>query len=94
MKFPALTAKGPVDSTVSAPWWFLVSSPIVPHVFQTPCKYWGLGSFGIYWLLCEERFGRGATVERLQELAVLEVQALQGELASSDQVRMHSVGVL
>jgi tRNA-(ms[2]io[6]A)-hydroxylase len=49
--------------------------------------------FGLYWLLCEERFGRGATVERLQELAAAEVAALTGDLAAADQVRMHSVGV-
>ena len=49
--------------------------------------------FGIYWLLCEERFGREATVERLQELAAVEVAALTGDLAAADQVRMHSVGV-
>ena len=49
--------------------------------------------FGLYWLLCEERFGREATVERLQELAVAEVAALTGDLAAADQVRMHSVGV-
>ena len=49
--------------------------------------------FGIYWLLCEERFGREATVERLQELAAAEVAALTGDLAAADQVRMHSVGV-
>jgi tRNA-(ms[2]io[6]A)-hydroxylase len=49
--------------------------------------------FGLYWLLCEERFGREATVERLQELAAAEVAALTGDLAAADQVRMHSVGV-
>ena len=49
--------------------------------------------FGLYWLLCEERFGREATVERLQQLAVAEVAALTGDLAAADQVRMHSVGV-
>ncbi len=50
--------------------------------------------FGLYWCLCEERFGREATVARLQELAAVEVQALSGTLAAPDQVRMHSVGVL
>jgi len=49
--------------------------------------------FGLYWVLCEERFGREATVARLQELAVAEVAALTGDLAAADQVRMHSVGV-
>ena len=49
--------------------------------------------FGLYWCLCEERFGREATVARLQELAALEVQALTGQLAQADAVRMHSVGV-
>ena len=52
-----------------------------------------LTHFGLYWVLCEERFGREATVARLQELAVAEVQALSGDLAAADQVRMHSVGV-
>ena len=49
--------------------------------------------FGLYWLLAEERFGRQVTVERLEELAAVEAQALHGELASPEQVRMHSVGV-
>ena len=49
--------------------------------------------FGIYWLLCEERFGRHATVARLKELAVVEVEALTGQLAEANAVRMHSVGV-
>ena len=49
--------------------------------------------FGLYWCLCEERFGREATVARLQELAALEVQALTGQLVQADAVRMHSVGV-
>ncbi|WP_438983188.1 tRNA-(ms[2]io[6]A)-hydroxylase [Vulcanococcus sp.] len=49
--------------------------------------------FGLYWCLCEERFGREATVARLQELAALEVQALTGKLVQADAVRMHSVGV-
>ena len=49
--------------------------------------------FGLYWLLCEERFGREVTVARLQELAVVEQAALSGELASPELVRMHSVGV-
>jgi tRNA-(ms[2]io[6]A)-hydroxylase len=49
--------------------------------------------FGLYWVLCEERFGREATVARLQELAAVEVQALSGTLATPELVRMHSVGV-
>jgi tRNA 2-(methylsulfanyl)-N6-isopentenyladenosine37 hydroxylase len=49
--------------------------------------------FGLYWLLCEERFGREATVARLKELAAVEVQALSGILAAPELVRMHSVGV-
>ena len=50
--------------------------------------------FGLYWCLCEERFGREATVARLQELAAVEVEALTGELPQPDAVRMHSPGVL
>ena len=49
--------------------------------------------FGLYWVLCEERFGREATVERLEALAAVEVQALTGILAKPEDVRMHSVGV-
>jgi tRNA-(ms[2]io[6]A)-hydroxylase len=49
--------------------------------------------FGLYWCLCEERFGREVTVARLEDLAAVEVQALTGELAQPDGVRMHSVGV-
>jgi len=49
--------------------------------------------FGLYWLLAEGRYGREATVARLEELAAVEVQALSGVLAGADGVRMHSVGV-
>jgi tRNA-(ms[2]io[6]A)-hydroxylase len=49
--------------------------------------------FGLYWLLCEQRDGREATVARLEELAAVEVGALSGELAQAADVRMHSVGV-
>ena len=50
--------------------------------------------FGLYWLLAEERYGRGHTVARLEELAAVEVQALTGDLANPEHVRMHSVGVI
>jgi tRNA-(ms[2]io[6]A)-hydroxylase len=49
--------------------------------------------FGLYWVLCEQRFGREATVARLEELAREEVVALTGELECAEAVRMHSVGV-
>ena len=49
--------------------------------------------FGLYWCLCEERFGREATVARLEQLAAVEAEALGGVLAKPDAVRMHSVGV-
>lgn len=49
--------------------------------------------FGLYWVLCEERFGRATTMARLEELAASETAALTGSLAAPDQVRMHSVGV-
>ena len=50
--------------------------------------------FGLYWVLCEQRFGREATTARLEQLAQAEVEALTGELAQADAVRMHSVGVV
>ena len=49
--------------------------------------------FALYWLLCEERYGRQATVARLQQLAGVELMALTGELACAEDVRMHSAGV-
>jgi tRNA-(ms[2]io[6]A)-hydroxylase len=49
--------------------------------------------FGLYWLLCEARYGRQITLARLQELAGVELDALTGDLASPEDVRMHSVGV-
>jgi tRNA-(ms[2]io[6]A)-hydroxylase len=49
--------------------------------------------FGLYWGLAEERFGRRATVERLEALAAVESQALQGPQPRADEVRMHSPGV-
>ena len=50
-------------------------------------------NFGLYWVLCEQRFGREVTVERLQELAAFEAQALSGSLELPELVRMHSVGI-
>jgi len=50
--------------------------------------------FGLYWVLAEERHGRAATVERLEELAALELQALGGAAPPADGLRMHSPGVL
>ena len=49
--------------------------------------------FGLYWMLCEERFGRDLTVARLEQLAAIEVEALSGVLDQPEAVRMHSVGV-
>jgi tRNA-(ms[2]io[6]A)-hydroxylase len=49
--------------------------------------------FGLYWLLCEERYGREVTMARLQELASVETLALTGVLKHPEDVRMHSVGV-
>jgi tRNA-(ms[2]io[6]A)-hydroxylase len=49
--------------------------------------------FGVYWVLAEARFSREATVARLEQLALAEVQALTGVLADPGLVRMHSVGV-
>lgn len=49
--------------------------------------------FGLYWVLCEQRFGREATTARLEQLAQAEVEALSGALAEPGLVRMHSVGV-
>ena len=49
--------------------------------------------FGLYWVLCEERFGRQATVKRLEQLALAEAQALSGDLSDPKRLRMHSVGI-
>jgi tRNA-(ms[2]io[6]A)-hydroxylase len=49
--------------------------------------------FGLYWLLAEGRFGREITAARLEQLAVVEAQALTGDLVDPGQIRMHSVGV-
>ena len=49
--------------------------------------------FGLYWVLCEERFGREVTNARLQELAALEADCLAGALPPADQLRMHSPGL-
>jgi tRNA-(ms[2]io[6]A)-hydroxylase len=50
--------------------------------------------FGAYWLLAEQRCGRTVTVQRLQQLALLEAEALAGEPAGAERVRMHSAGVV
>ncbi len=49
--------------------------------------------FGLYWVLAEERHGRAATVERLEQLAQLEWEALSGPAAAGEALRMHSPGV-
>ena len=49
--------------------------------------------FGLYWVLCEQRYSRELIVERLEVLARAEVKALEGELACPEDVRMHSCGV-
>ena len=50
--------------------------------------------FGLYWVLCEERYPRDVIVPRLEELAALEAQILTGDLDHPGDVRMHSVGVM
>ena len=50
--------------------------------------------FGLYWVLCEQRYPREVIVPRLEELASVEAQILTGELDHPDNVRMHSVGVV
>ena len=49
--------------------------------------------FGLYWVLCEQRWERSVIVPRLEELAEVEIQALSGVLEKPEDVRMHSVGV-
>ncbi len=49
--------------------------------------------FGQYWILCEQRWDRELIASRLEELALIEVEALTGSLQNSSDVRMHSVGV-
>jgi tRNA-(ms[2]io[6]A)-hydroxylase len=44
-------------------------------------------------VLAEERHGRDATVARLEELALVEREALSGELPPAEALRVHSVGV-
>lgn len=50
--------------------------------------------FGLYWVLCEERWPRSVIVPRLEELAAIEAQILTGDLERPEDVRMHSVGVV
>ena len=49
--------------------------------------------FGQYWLLCEQRWDRALITQRLEQLAMIEVEALTGQLKQPEDVRMHSVGV-
>jgi len=50
--------------------------------------------FGLYWLLAEGRFGRDTTAARLEQLAAVELTALDGPRADPAFVRMHSAGVM
>ncbi|MGC6482291.1 MAG: tRNA-(ms[2]io[6]A)-hydroxylase [Synechococcus sp.] len=49
--------------------------------------------FGLYWVLCEQRWDRSVITPRLEELAQVEVEILTGDLVRPEDVRMHSVGV-
>ena len=49
--------------------------------------------FGLYWVLCEQRWVRSVIVPRLRELADAEAEILTGVLENPEDVRMHSVGV-
>lgn len=49
--------------------------------------------FGLYWVLCEQRWDRSVIVPRLEELAEVESDILSGDLERPEDVRMHSVGV-
>ncbi len=49
--------------------------------------------FGLYWVLAEERHGRAATVERLEQLALVELEALSAPALAGEALRMHSAGV-
>lgn len=49
--------------------------------------------FGLYWVLCEQRWDRSVIVPRLEELADVESDILSGDLERPEDVRMHSVGV-
>ena len=49
--------------------------------------------FGLYWVLCEQRYPREVITERLDQLAAAEAHALVGELEHPENVRMHSSGI-
>jgi tRNA 2-(methylsulfanyl)-N6-isopentenyladenosine37 hydroxylase len=49
--------------------------------------------FGLYWVLCEQRWPRALVVERLEQLAALEVRALAAAALPDGTVRFHSAGV-
>jgi tRNA-(ms[2]io[6]A)-hydroxylase len=50
--------------------------------------------FGLYWVLCEQRWPRALVMERLGQLAALEVQALLAAQPADGTVRFHSAGVV
>jgi tRNA-(ms[2]io[6]A)-hydroxylase len=50
--------------------------------------------FGLYWVLCEERWPRQLVVERLEQLARLELEALASAVPADGTVRFHSAGVV
>ena len=49
--------------------------------------------FGLYWVLCEQRYPRDVVTARLEQLAANEARALAGELKHPQDVRMHSCGI-
>jgi tRNA-(ms[2]io[6]A)-hydroxylase len=49
--------------------------------------------FGLYWVLAEQRYGRAATLERLEQLAEVEAAALAAGPSEPEAVRMHSCGL-
>jgi tRNA-(ms[2]io[6]A)-hydroxylase len=50
--------------------------------------------FGLYWLLCEQRWPRAVVMERLEHLAGVEAAALAGAVPPDGSVRFHSAGNL
>ena len=67
--------------------------PFIPLLCFALTSIVGIFAVVLEWVLCEERYPRDVIVQRLQVLAQAEVKALEGELVSPEDVRMHSCGV-
>ena len=94
---PPAGSDGSLPPPSSAGGWQLLADEAIPRLavqcFDAQREPSPRPHFLSHWLLAEGRYGREATATRLEQLAAVEKEALDGPRADPAQVRMPSVGV-